>query len=88
MPSVPGCRAVRSADFAREFIYIEYETGERELYDLRADPYQMENAAPSAMPATLARLSTRLNNLQCCAGSRCRAAEEAPLDDARSAGAV
>ena len=27
----------------KEWKYVEYETGEKELYDLKADPYEMEN---------------------------------------------
>jgi arylsulfatase A-like enzyme len=80
MPAVPSYRALRSADFAADFLYVEYETGERELYDLQVDPHQMENAVAEVMPATLARLSSRLDNLQCCAGSRCRTLEDASLE--------
>ena len=80
MPAVPSYRALRFSDFATDILYAEHETGERELYDLRADPHQMENAAADVMPASLAGLSNRLDNLQCCAGSRCRAVEDASLD--------
>lgn len=37
---VPAWWQVRTADFA----YIELGTGERELYDLRVDPFELENA--------------------------------------------
>jgi arylsulfatase A-like enzyme len=80
MPAVPSYRALRVSDFAADILYAEHETEERELYDLRADPHQMENAAADVMPATLAGLSNRQDNLQCCAGSRCRAVEDASLD--------
>ncbi|MGZ6316701.1 MAG: sulfatase-like hydrolase/transferase [Anaerolineales bacterium] len=39
--AIPTFSGVRSADWK----YVEYETGERELYDLRADPYEMHNLA-------------------------------------------
>ena len=74
--SVPAFGALRTVDLS----YVEYATGERELYDLRADPYQMENLAESADPAALERLSARLAELRGCAGAGCRAAEDAPLD--------
>jgi arylsulfatase A-like enzyme len=80
MPAVPSYRALRFSDFSADFLFAEHETGERELYDLRADPHQMENAAAGVMPETLARLSTQLDDLQCCAGSRCRIVEDASLE--------
>jgi arylsulfatase A-like enzyme len=80
MPAIPSYRALRYADFVADFLYVEYETGEREFYDLQADPHQMENAVAEAMPATLGRLSTRLDKLHCCAGSRCRTLEDASLE--------
>jgi N-acetylglucosamine-6-sulfatase len=42
---------------SRRFVYVRYATGETELYDLGADPYQLENRAGD--PA-LARIETRL----------------------------
>ncbi|HUP82691.1 MAG TPA: sulfatase-like hydrolase/transferase [Candidatus Limnocylindria bacterium] len=44
--------------------YVEYETGERELYDLQADPYELNNRAGSPSYAGIqAALATRLNQL-------------------------
>lgn len=57
-------------------LYVEYESGEREYYDLNEDPYQLDNAYPS-MDATLkASLVSELEALKGCAGEACRAAEE------------
>ena len=61
--------------------YVEYETGELELYDVIADPYQLENLAGTVDPAILAPLADRLALLKACAGEECRAAEAAPLDE-------
>jgi N-acetylglucosamine-6-sulfatase len=45
--------------------YIEWATGERELYDLDADPYQLENLAGSGARAQLeAELARRLVELR------------------------
>jgi N-acetylglucosamine-6-sulfatase len=45
-------------------LYAEYETGERELYDLLADPFQLNNVAGDAASASLVRrFSTRLDTL-------------------------
>ena len=40
-----------------EWTYVEYGTGERELYDLARDPYQLDNLIEDADPALLAALS-------------------------------
>lgn len=56
--------------------YVEYETGERELYDLGADPYQLESKHEDpAYAEERAELSARLQSLKGCAGDSCRAAE-------------
>lgn len=51
--------------------YIEYSRGARELYDLRADPYQLRNLF-SGDTAAVAGLSRRLKELAECAGNACR----------------
>jgi hypothetical protein len=58
---------------------VEYATGERELYDLLRDPYQLENIAKRADPVLIDALSTRLDRLLRCAAAGCRAAEDAPV---------
>ena len=73
---VPPYRALRTA----EAVYVEYESGERELYDLRVDPYQLDNLANNADPALIDRFSTRLAELARCAGDTCQMAENAPLE--------
>lgn len=62
-----------------EYLYVEYATSERELYDLRADPYELSNLAHAAPPALLSSLAGRLHALQHCTGAGCRAAEDAPV---------
>jgi N-acetylglucosamine-6-sulfatase len=56
--------------------YVEYDTGERELYELQADPHQLENVYSSADPALKTRLSNWLGTLRDAAGAELRAAEE------------
>ena len=56
------CFGVR--DTANRFTYVEYESGEVELYDLAVDPAQLENKADdSSYAGTRARLAERLNEL-------------------------
>lgn len=60
--------ALRSA----EHLYVEYTTGERELYDMQKDPHQLESLSKTADPALLERLSGRLHALRGCRGASCR----------------
>lgn len=66
-PGAPRFNALRS----REHVYIQ--TGdERELYDLSADPHQLQSRHDTADPGLLAELSSRLEQLLGCAGAACR----------------
>lgn len=71
---IPPYRAVRT----QRHLYVEYEAGERELYDLRKDPYELHNLYDSAAPDLISELDARLDALRDCAGEGCRAAENAP----------
>jgi len=68
---VPPYRAVRT----QRYLYVEYENGEHELYDLEKDPYELRNLYQSADPDLIAELDARLEALGDCAGEDCRAAE-------------
>ncbi len=49
------------------------ETGERELYDRRTDPFQLQNlAGDPAFAAIEAELSAKLARLATCRGKSCR----------------
>lgn len=65
---IPEYAALRT----RDHVYVEYVTGEKELYDLKRDPWQMQNAAVSADPRLLRRLAGRLEELKACSGEGCR----------------
>lgn len=56
--------------------YVEYDTGERELYNLTSDPNQLDNAYGSASAALKTQLSTWVSRLKSAAGAGLRAAEE------------
>jgi arylsulfatase A-like enzyme len=62
-----------------DYLYLESADGERELYDLTADPYQLENIESVADPGLLAALSDRLRALAACSAAACRAAEDLPV---------
>jgi arylsulfatase A-like enzyme len=61
--------------------YIEYGTGERELYDLAHDPHQLDNVVETTDPALVADLAARLAELRLCGGAECRRLEDLPLID-------
>ena len=72
----PNWRGVRT----RDYLYVEYDTGELELYDMRSDPYQLQNKAGLADPALLAHLAKLTAELSTCKGAECRRLEDAPLE--------
>lgn len=67
--------AVRTA----RHTFIAYADGEHELYDHQTDPFQLENAYPSAAAALKAELSERLIDLNSCRGAGCRRVEDRPI---------
>jgi arylsulfatase A-like enzyme len=68
-----------------EWTYVEYGTGERELYDLARDPHQLDNVVETADPALVAALAARLAELRTCSGAECRRLEDLVPIDAGSA---
>ncbi|MGP3961559.1 sulfatase family protein [Nonomuraea sp. 3N208] len=68
---VPAYQALRT----QRYTYVRYDTGERQLYDLQTDPYQLRNLAGSADPALLSGLDERLAGMVACSGASCREAD-------------
>ncbi len=62
--------------------YVEYATGERELYDLRIDPFELNNEYSRSTVGTRQRFHRALRALASCSGRRCR------VDDARAPGPI
>ncbi len=58
--------------------YVEYDNGDVELYDLEADPYELESIHESADPALVEDLKAKLEALKSCSEEGCREAEDAP----------
>jgi N-acetylglucosamine-6-sulfatase len=71
----PAFNALRTADT----LYAEYETGEREYYDLVADPFHLTNIADEVPEETLSLYSERLAALAACERDECRSLEDAPV---------
>jgi N-acetylglucosamine-6-sulfatase len=64
----PWMKALRT----NNYLYVEYKSGEHELYDLRKDPYELDNEYATATP----ELKQRLEALRQCSAAECRAAED------------
>src|SRR5215207_7274477 len=72
IPQVPVHKSVHT----QQYMLTEYNTGERELYDLNADPYQLQSISRTANSEQLySTLENRLNALRACSGEACRSAE-------------
>jgi N-acetylglucosamine-6-sulfatase len=61
------------------YSYARYATGERELYDNRADPYQLDNLIGSAPSDLVASLDKRAVALSKCKAQQCAAIEASPI---------
>lgn len=67
----PWLKALRT----KRYLFVEYKTGENELYDLEKDPYQLENVYEKAPEDLLEQLNAQLDALRQCETHACRAAE-------------
>ncbi len=72
-PSLTAYRALRT----NHYLYVQYRSGERELYDLRNDPEELQNLVEQADPELIKRFSSWLREIGRCKGEGCRAAEDA-----------
>jgi len=69
-PKSPAYRGIRTSGGTK---YVEYASGNKELYHLGRDPYELNNRYPATTPS--AGLVSRLHALETCAADSCRAAE-------------
>ena len=64
-----GFEAIRT----ERYMYAEHNTGEKELYDLQKDPFELQSRHDSPAYASVeAQLAARLHTLQTCSGPTCR----------------
>ena len=70
----PALRGVRTADFK----FVEYGTGEREVYDLRRDPDELINLRQRVSRKWLIAVAKLAEELASCAGGSCRQIESRP----------
>jgi N-acetylglucosamine-6-sulfatase len=67
----PWLKALRT----KNYLYVDYKTGEHELYNLRKDPLELNNMYATAPPEITQRLEAQLDALRQCSAAECRAAE-------------
>ena len=67
----PAYRAVRT----QNYLYVSYADGEKELYNLVRDPYELTSYYPTAGSSLKDRLRSRLSSLAGCVGAGCGSAE-------------
>ena len=72
---IPDYHGIRT----QRYMYVEYATGERELYDLRRDPYELQNIVNTAAPALVRSLSLEVAALERCRAAECRTVEDTPI---------
>ena len=72
----PWMKALRT----QNYLYVDYKTGEHELYDLRRDPYELHNGYATAPPELKKRLEAELDALRQCTAAECYAAEGGQLE--------
>lgn len=58
----------------RDSLYVEYADGEREFYDRRVDPHELDNIWDELPTARRERLTAAVSALRTCVGATCRAA--------------
>jgi hypothetical protein len=71
---IPEYAAVRT----ERYLYVDYASGERELYNVRRDPDEIHNLA-GTRPEIERRLAHRLHALRKCQSVSCRRAENRPV---------
>lgn len=69
--SPPTYKAIRTKNWK----YVEYVNGDRELYNLSTDSRELRNIYPGVSAQVKREWTMRLDRLRDCAGNECRAAE-------------
>jgi arylsulfatase A-like enzyme len=72
--TIPEYHGIRTADYT----YVEYVDGDRELYDLRRDPFELHNAIGLVTRRTRIALTAEVAALAGCRAEECRRAEARP----------
>ena len=71
----PPFNALRTPDW----LFVVYRDGERQLYDLNADPSETTNIASTADTRLVAALYSQMQAVRSCTGDTCRTADAIAL---------
>ncbi|MEN9564968.1 MAG: hypothetical protein RLZZ69_164 [Cyanobacteriota bacterium] len=77
IPLIPDYKGLRTPNCT----YVQYATGEQELYNLKQDPDQLQNLAKIIRPQVIKEYARRLIHLGSCRGETCRKRDVKPLPD-------
>lgn len=77
IPIIPDYKGLRTSNCT----YVQYATSEKELYNLRQDPDQLQNLANVIQPQVIKEYAKRMINLSSCRGKTCRERDLKPLPD-------
>lgn len=61
------------------YTYVHYTSGQKYIYDLQIDPWQLKNVYSTSSQALKDSLANRLQALKGCVAAACRSVEEQPL---------
>jgi len=82
LPGDPDYSPLEAPEFhalrSENWLYIEYFNKDIELYNLKTDPYEMNNVQASTNPVIVTQLHTQLAAMKQCSGQSCRIADSMP----------
>jgi hypothetical protein len=73
--TVPAYAALRTS----RYLYVQYDYGARQLFDVLRDPAETHDIISSAKASLVRDLTSRLHGLEACRAASCRRRENAPL---------
>ena len=82
LPGDPDYSPLEAPEFhalrSENWLYIEYLNKDVELYNLKTDPYEMNNVQASTNPVIVSQLHAQLAAMRHCEGPSCRIADAMP----------
>ena len=82
LPGDPDYSPLEAPEFhalrSENWLYIEYLNKDVELYNLKTDPYEMNNVQASTNPVIVSQLHAQLVAMKRCSGPSCRIADAMP----------
>ena len=73
--AIPSFRGVRLQNMS----FVIYKTGEIEVYDIKADPYELQNLASKLDASFTRQFSALVDKMAVCKADACRTLENTPI---------